>query len=223
MPPASPCRYHLPLPTYGRTQRCKSGRKSPCDIVPECWAKTGGDVLGSIHCQQEYVRDLAEYLFDNDQFFRNVWLEHEKVIRLSDLKNKANYGKNYKEAYETAKKEYDSGRRLGVTNNTIEYAKRQLNMLIAGNDVISLEAVPEFRKSLFEFLKGVFSSIFVFKDGQIDFQTPPGGKVCTDLEPYFTFIKNMNILLIEGRTTRTGGRKTRTRKSKKRNTRRRRL
>jgi hypothetical protein len=191
-------------------------------VVPECWAQTGGDVLGSMHCQQEYVRDLAEYLFNNDKTFRNVWLDYIKSTRIPDLRNKSEYSKNHKDAYEQAQKEFNSGKAVGVTNNTIEYVKNQLSIFIAGDDVTSLALVPEFRKTLYEFLKGVFSSLFVFKNGQIDYQTPSERRSCDDLELYSTFVKNMNILLIEGRVNRSGGRKTRNKKSKRAYTRRRR-
>ncbi len=206
--PQSACRYPTPLPKYGDVRPCKNGVKEPCAVVPECWAKAGGDVVKSINCQQEYVRDLAAHLFKTDKIFRNVWLSYVKSYDMPSYVRRKNYSQNGANALVQRTAEYNSAVNVGVDNYVSKFALAQLDMLIAGDRVRSLNGVKSFRDALLGTLKNVFGSLFTFKDGKIDYQTPADGKLCSDIAPYFTFIYNVNLLLTEGTKTH-GGRTTR--------------
>jgi hypothetical protein len=205
--PASPCRYPTPLPKYGEVKPCKNGIKEPCAVVPECWAKAGGDVVKSMQCQQEYVRDLAIHLFKTDKIFRNIWLSYVKSYDIPDLERRAS-SKNGAQNLADRKANYNKGANVGVDNFVTKYALGQLDMYIVGDKIRSLNGIKSFRDNLVTLMKKVFGGLFTFKDGKIDYQTPADGKVCSDIAPYFTFIYNVNLLLTEGTKTH-GGRKTR--------------
>lgn len=208
IPEPSPCRYPVPLAKYGNKKPCKNGVKDPCVPVSECWAKAGGDVIKSINCQQEYVRDLASYLFKADKVFRNAWLSHVASYDLRDYDRRKNYSKNDMEAFSRRKAEYNSGVNVTADNGVTRFAEQQLDMLIAGDRVRSLNSIAAFRNGVITELKKAFSGLFTFKNGKIDFETPAAGKLCTDIAPYYTFIYNVNLLLTEGTKTH-GGRKSR--------------
>jgi len=222
MPLPSPCRYPTPLPKYGDKSPCKNGVK-PCSALTECWAKSGGDVVKSMNCQQEYVRDLASYLFANDKLFRSAWLEYAKVgdlpfkMRsingLRDMPAMAAKVQQMTEDYNERLAKYNTGK--NSDNDVTKEAMDLLEREIAGSNIRTLTDVPELRTSILKTLQSAFSGLFVFKKNKIDFEIPPPPapgappKTCSDLKSYFTFIYNVNILLEEGRTTRTGGRKSR--------------
>jgi hypothetical protein len=206
--PASPCRYPTPLPKYGDVKPCKNGVKEPCAPVAECWAKAGGDVVKSINCQQEYVRDLATHLFKTDKVFRNIWLSHVRSYDLPSYEQRKNFSSTNANSLVTRTAEYNSAKNVGVDNFVTKFALAQLEMLIAGDRVSSLNTIKTFRQTHFSYLKKVFGDLFTFKDGKIDYQTPVAGKACGDIAPYFTFIYNVNLLLTEGTQTK-GGRATR--------------
>lgn len=212
--PQSACRYPTPLPKYGDVRPCKNGIKEPCAVVPECWAKSGGDVVKSMQCQQEYVRDLAIHLFKTDKVFRNLWLSYVKSYDIPDLERRASL-KNAAQALADRKANYNKGANVGVDNYVTKYALGQLDMYIVGDKVRSLNGIKSFRDKLVADLKKVFGSLFTFKDGKIDYQTPADGKLCSDIAPYFTFIYNVNLLLTEGTKTH-GGRNTRRSKTQRR-------
>jgi hypothetical protein len=205
--PASPCRYPTPLPKYGDVKPCKNGVKEPCAPVAECWAKSGGDVVKSMQCQQEYVRDLAIHLFKTDKVFRGVWLSHVRDYDIRDMERRAVF-KNSAQILADRKANYNKGANVGVDNDVTKFALGQLDMYIVGDKVRSLNGIKSFREKLVADMKKVFGGLFTFKDGKIDYQTPADGKVCGDIAPYFTFIYNVNLLLNEGTKTH-GGRKTR--------------
>lgn len=222
--PASPCRYPTPLRKYGDVSPCKNGVK-PCAQLPECWGKFGGDVVKSMQCQQQYVRDLALYLFNTDKAFRNAWLDYVKVDDLIKLKASANvnpvnapessmWGSHNVAIYKKRLAEYNSATNVSKNvpgNEALKFAKEVLEYRIAGAPITSLNTVKPFRAQLLALLQKVFPALFAFKNGKIDFEVAPAGKGCADLSTYFTFIYNINILLDEGRTVRTGG----TKKAKK--------
>jgi len=212
--PVTPCRYPTPLPKYGDVRPCKNGIKEPCAVVPECWAKSGGDVIKSMRCQQEYVRDLAMHLFKTDKVFRNIWLSYVKSYDIPDYERRASF-QNGAQVLADRKANYNRGANVGVENYVTKYALGQLDMYIVGEKIRSLNEVKSFREKLVADMKKVFGSLFTFKDGKIDYEKPAAGKVCTDIAPYYTFIYNVNLLLTEGTKTH-GGRKTRRSTSQRR-------
>ena len=224
MPP-SPCRYPTPLPKYGDKSPCKNGVK-PCAVLPECWGKSGGDVLKSMNCQQEYVRDLAAYLFANNKPFRSAWLAYVKTYdmpayqqRLNGLKNTPGKAqREAKEDYDGRLSQYNTG--TNSENFATKFAAQQLEQYIAGSNISDLNAVPKLRADVLKTLQSAFSGLFLFRNNKVDFEAPPAGKVCGDLSPYFTFIYNVNILLDEGRVRPRGGKKTKRNLKSKRSTRR---
>jgi len=226
--PASPCRYPTPLRKYGDVTPCKNGVK-PCAALPECWGRFGGDVVKSMQCQQAYVRDLALYLFNTDKAFRNAWLDFVKVDDLAKLKASANvnpvnapessiWGSHNVAIYKKRLAEYNSASNVSKNttgNAAVKFAKEVLEYRIAGNTITSLDTVKSFRSELLSLLQKVFSSLFAFKNGKIDFEVAPVGKGCADLSTYFTFIYNINILLDEGHTSRKGGTRRNNKRSNK--------
>jgi len=219
--PATPCRYPTPLPKYGSVSRCKDGVKAPCVTIPECWAHAGGDVVKSMHCQQEYVRDLAMFLFKTDLLFRNTWINYVKSYDLADFQRRSTSGKNSELAYKQRAVNYDNAiKAVDVSNDATKFAEQQLDMLVAG-ERFSSAGINAFKAGLSKLLQDAFSSLFVFVDGKIDYTRAPVGKFCRDIEHYFTFIEAVNLLLTQGMKSRGGRRVSRrTNKKSKRSTRR---
>jgi hypothetical protein len=172
-----------------------------------------------MQCQQEYVRDLAIHLFKTDKVFRNVWLSYVKSYDIPDLERRAS-SKNAAQNLADRKADYNRGANVGVDNYVTKYALGQLDMYIVGDKVRSLNGIKSFRDKLVADMKKVFGSLFTFKDGKIDYQTPADGKLCTDIAPYFTFIYNVNLLLTEGTKTHGGRKSRKNMRSKNRKTRR---
>lgn len=218
--PVTPCRYPVPLPKYGSVARCKDGVKAPCNVIPECWAHAGGDVVKSMHCQQEYVRDLALHLFKTDMLFRTAWINYVKSFHLASIERGSTINKSHMNDYVKSKANYNSAlQALNVSNDVTRYAEHQLERDVAGPHFVSLNTVAAFKSGVIEILRSAFSSLFVFADGKIDHTKAPVGKYCRDIENYYTFIDAVNVLLTQGK--KSGGRKTRTNKKSNRSTRRR--
>jgi hypothetical protein len=172
-----------------------------------------------MHCQQEYVRDLALHLFKSDMLFRTTWLNYVKSYHLASIEKGSTISQSHMNDYVKSKANYNTAlSSLNVSNDVTKYAEHQLERDIAGPYFSSLNAVASFKSTLLNTLQPAFASLFTFAGGKIDHTKPPVGKYCRDIEQYFTFIDAVNLLLVQGR--KSGGKKTRTNKKSRRATRR---